>query len=164
MVDIGADLTNIVVHENGMPRFVRILLHGGRTITTALISELGISLAEAEQVKREMSLSDPSGGDRLAHRVAARVCGDLVDEIRGSLDYFAASSTHGSVSRVVLSGGTSGMEGLAELLSERLRIPVEYGSAFGSVAVGRSGLSPAQIRFVTRTAVVPVGLALGGAA
>ena len=164
VVDIGSDLTSIVVHEDGTPRFVRILLHGGRPISTALMNDLGISLAQAEQVKREVALVSTEPADAAARRIIARVAGELVDEIRGSLDYFMASSTHGSVSRVVLSGGTARLTGLAELMAERLHLPVERASAFEGLDVGHSGLSPAQIGFVDPIAVVPVGLALGGAA
>ena len=33
LIDIGARVTNIVVHSAGVPRFVRILLMGGQDIT-----------------------------------------------------------------------------------------------------------------------------------
>lgn len=164
VVDIGSDLTSIVVHEDGTPRFVRILLHGGRSITSALMADLGLSLVEAEQVKREVGLVGDGPADAAARRIISRVAGDLVDEIRGSLDYFVASSSHGMVTRVVVSGGTARLAGLVELMRERLRLTVEIGSAFGGLDVSRSGLSPAQINFVDPIAVVPVGLALGGAA
>ena len=36
LIDIGASVTNIVVHANGAPRFVRLLLKGGADITEAL--------------------------------------------------------------------------------------------------------------------------------
>jgi type IV pilus assembly protein PilM len=143
---------------------VRILLHGGRSITSALMADLGLGLVEAEQVKREVGLIGDGPADAAARRVIARVAGDLVDEIRGSLDYFVASSSHGVVTRVVVSGGTARLAGLVELMSERLRLQVEYGTAFGGLDVSRSGLSPAQLHFVDPIAVVPVGLALGGAA
>ncbi|MGB7981529.1 MAG: type IV pilus assembly protein PilM [Candidatus Nanopelagicales bacterium] len=164
VVDIGSDLTSIVVHEDGTPRFVRILLHGGRAISTALMNDLGISLAEAEQVKREVGLVGTAPMDASARRIITRVSSELVDEIRGSLDYFVASSTHGGVTRIVLSGGTARLGGLLELISDRLHLPVDRASALAGLDVSRSGLSSAQIGFVDPIAVVPVGLALGGAA
>jgi len=42
IVDIGAQVTSICVHDRGVTRFVRILPSGGRDITLALASDLGV--------------------------------------------------------------------------------------------------------------------------
>ena len=47
LVDIGASVTNIVVHQGGVPRFVRILLMGGADITDAVAERLGVPLDQA---------------------------------------------------------------------------------------------------------------------
>jgi type IV pilus assembly protein PilM len=163
VVDIGADLTNIVVHENGIPRFVRILLIGGRATTQALIDEQGMTRIEAEQAKREVGLAEEPGPVAGVARTMVRAANELIEEIRGSLDYYSATSPTGPVTRVVLSGGGARLRGLAERLAERLRVPVETGSPLSGVAVGSTGLSEAQLRFVDPIAAVPVGLALGSA-
>jgi type IV pilus assembly protein PilM len=163
VIDVGADLTNIIVHENGIPRFVRILLSGGSQVTQVLVNEQGLSLVDAEQVKREIGVVDESGPMAATVRSMNRAVGELIEEIRGSLDYYSATSTNGAVTRVVLSGGGSRLKGFPERLAERLRVPVDVGSTLSGVAVGRTGLSPAQLSFVDPVASVPVGLALGGA-
>lgn len=163
VVDVGADLTDIIVHENGLPRFVRILLIGGRQITRALMEDLKVSLYEAEALKREVGLGGVGGTSTAAAKTMGRAAGDLIDEIRGSLDYYAATSTNGPVCRVILSGGGARLSGLAARLADKLRVPVEIGSALAGVGVGSTGLSPAQLQFVDAVAAVPVGLALGRA-
>ena len=163
VVDIGADLTNIVVHENGIPRFVRILLIGGRATTQSLVEELGLTRIEAEQAKREVGLGDEAGESGAMVRCMARSANELIEEIRGSLDYYSATSPSGPVTRVVLSGGGARLGGLAQKLAERLHVPVETGSPLAGLAVGATGLSDAQLRFVDPIAAVPVGLALGSA-
>ena len=161
VVDIGSDLTSIVVHENGLPRFVRILLIGGRAITSALMEELALTVIEAEQAKREVGLTDASGSQASVARTISRAAGELVEEIRGSLDYYSATSATGAVTHVVLSGGGARLAGLPARLAERLNVPVESGSPLSALAVGATGLSDAQLRFVDPIAAVPVGLALG---
>ena len=42
LVDVGASVTNIVVHQGGVPRFVRILLMGGGDVTAAVAERLGV--------------------------------------------------------------------------------------------------------------------------
>jgi type IV pilus assembly protein PilM len=164
VVDVGADLTNIVVHENGIPRFVRILLIGGRGATQALMEEQALTRIEAEQAKREVGLHDEAAATAGVARTMQRAANDLIEEIRGSLDYFAATSPSGPVTRVVLSGGGARMRGLDERLAERLHVPVITGSPLSGIAVGATGLSDAQLRFIDPIAAVPVGLALGSAA
>jgi type IV pilus assembly protein PilM len=164
VVDIGADLTNIVVHENGIPRFVRILLIGGQATTRALVEELGLTRIEAEQAKREVGLLDDGTPGAGPTRSMGRAANDLIEEIRGSLDYFAATSPAGPVTRVILTGGGARLRGLDERLAERLRVPVLTGSPLAGLSVGSTGLSEAQLRFIDPIAAVPVGLALGSAA
>ena len=41
LVDIGARVTNIVVHQGGVPRFIRILLMGGQDLTDAVAERHG---------------------------------------------------------------------------------------------------------------------------
>jgi type IV pilus assembly protein PilM len=52
IVDIGAQVTSICVHDRGVTRFVRMLPSGGRDITLALASALGVDDEMAERLKR----------------------------------------------------------------------------------------------------------------
>ena len=52
IVDIGATVTNILVHERGVTRFVRILPSGGRDITLAIARNFGVESDVAERLKR----------------------------------------------------------------------------------------------------------------
>ena len=63
LVDVGASVTNIVVHQGGVPRFVRILLMGGGDITDAVAERLGVPADQAESVKQTTGLAlDPEPG------------------------------------------------------------------------------------------------------
>lgn len=162
LVDVGARVTNIVVHQGGLPRFVRILLMGGQDVTDAVAERMGISAEQAEAMKQQLGLGAPEGMDtRAAFRVVEAVGAAFVDEIRGSLDYYLASSGSAPISRLVLTGGGSRLGGLVQRLQVTTRVPVQLGSPMRSLQVGRTGLSPEQIAFVEPLAAVPVGLALG---
>jgi type IV pilus assembly protein PilM len=52
IIDVGAHITNIVVHARGRTRFVRILPSGGRDVTLAIASALGVDAQIAERLKR----------------------------------------------------------------------------------------------------------------
>ena len=163
LVDVGARVTNIVVHEGGVPRFVRILLMGGQDVTDAVAERMGVPQEQAEAMKQQLAHGVPTDAldVQAAGRVVEAVTATFVDEVRGSLDYYLASSGSAPISRLVLTGGGARLSGLVQRLQVTARVPVTVGSPMHSLQVGSTGLSPEQIAFVEPLAVVPVGLALG---
>ncbi|MDX6285423.1 MAG: type pilus assembly protein PilM [Frankiales bacterium] len=167
LVEVGASVTNIVVHQGGIPRFVRILLMGGGDLTDAVAERMGVPFDQAESVKQQMGIS-PQPGSPVGEHPAARVLetsgATFIDEVRGSLDYYLAAQQAAPIGRIVLSGGGSQLAGLAQRLSTATRLPVELGNPLASLQIGKTGLSPEQLSFVAPLAAVPVGLAMGVAA
>jgi type IV pilus assembly protein PilM len=166
LVDVGARVTNVVVHQAGVPRFVRILPMGGEDVTTAVADRMGVPQTQAESVKQELAFRLDTGDRALeaAARVADETVGQFVDEVRGSLDYYTAGASAVPIDRLVLTGGGSRLAGLGSRLASATRIPVEHGRPLSALRMGKTGLSPEQLEFVEPLAAVPVGLALGVAA
>ena len=165
LIDVGSRVTNIVVHEGGVPRFVRILLMGGADVTDALADRTGSEHTEAEALKHEVGMlsDDADPKSQAAGRVMEAAGQTFVDQVRGSLDYYMTSPGARPIERIVITGGGSRLRGLADKLSGSSHVEVRAGSGFGDLAVGDTGLSPEQVEFVAPLAAVPVGLALGGA-
>ena len=163
LVDIGASVTNIVVHQGGVPRFVRILLMGGGDITDALAERLGVPADQAETLKQATGVSPVAA--QADHHPAVRAiestCAAFVEEVRGSLDYYMAQPGSARVSRVVVSGGGSRLTGLVERLASATRLPVELAAPMSQLRLGKTGLTEEQLTYVEPMATVPVGLALG---
>jgi type IV pilus assembly protein PilM len=172
IVDIGAQVTSICVHDRGVTRFVRMLPSGGRDITLALASGLGVDDEVAERLKRGERVSGigdaPPAVESPAHgaptgplpapvdalptdtlpveppRGAPRVlsdpaqvrdlaltrAGSFVDEVRSSLEFYTAQMPNAQIGRVLVIGGGSRLDGLLELLQERLSVPVDRGRLF----------------------------------
>ncbi len=163
LVDVGASVTNVVVHQGGVPHFVRILLLGGDDITGALVERLAMSVPEAEELKQRsgLAVSGNASGQFPADRAIETTGGAFIDEIRGSLDYYSAQDGAVRIDRVVLSGGGSRLTGLAERLAAATRLPVDAARPLHGLALGKTGLSPEQIAYAEPCLTVPVGLALG---
>ena len=160
VVDVGARVTNIVVHAGGVPRFVRILPMGGEDITEAIAERVGVPHAQAEAIKQQQGILGLGTDDGL-NRVLETSGGAFVDEVRGSLDYYTSSSGSEPIARIVLSGGGGRLPGLVDRLTEATRLPVVPGEPIAPLAVGKTGLTPDQITYIGPLAAVPVGLALG---
>jgi type IV pilus assembly protein PilM len=161
LIDVGARVTNVIVHSAGLPRFVRILLMGGQDVTEAVSERLGISTSQAEAVKQQVAQAGSPEDVAAVTRAISTTAQDFVDEIRGSLDYYAASTPGIPVERIVVSGGGSRLEGLLDRLAAATRLPVVAGDPMANLRIGRTGLDDTQLDFVKPLAAVPVGLALG---
>ena len=159
LIDVGAKVTNIVVHAGGGPRFVRILLMGGQDLTDALCSGLDLEPDSAEQAKLEAAAGAAHDPD--VDRILEQRIGVFAEEVRGSLDFYRAQSDAVPVSRVLLSGGGSRLAAVGDQLADALGLPVEPGRTLQALHVGRLGLGPEELAELEPVAAVPVGLALG---
>lgn len=158
IVDVGAATTNILIHHNGEPRFVRILLVGGDDATKALSEELSLSFEEAEALKLDLTRGV---GSEEARNLLNRQVASLVDEIRGSLDYYLSQEDSEPVSSIVLTGGGSLTSGLTGRLEQTLKTQVQTGNPLAQLNVSRSGLTDDQVTQIEPVAAAAVGLALG---
>jgi type IV pilus assembly protein PilM len=159
LVDVGAGITNIVVHEAGVPTFVRILVMGGDSITDALEAGLSCSRDEAETAKRSVVVGSTTD---VAARIVTEQADAFVDEIRSSLDYYQAQTGSSRLSGLVLTGGAALLNGLANRLASAVRLPVEVGSPFGSWPAKGTVYGPDDLARVGPSLATAVGLALGG--
>lgn len=161
IVDIGARVTNIVVHQGGVPSFVRILLLGGQDITDAISERAGLAPQEAEGLKQQFGVSGTPSEWAQAARVIESQTQALVDEVRGSLDYYGSMHPDNPVGSVVISGGGSKLLGLVERLRASAGREVTVGNPTDSMLIGSTGLDEQQLLTVQPLAAVPIGLALG---
>jgi type IV pilus assembly protein PilM len=166
LVDVGASVTNILVHQEGVPRFVRILLMGGSDVTEAVAQRMGVPVEQAESVKQQLGLPpDPlTAGAHPASRILEAAATQWIEEVRGSLDYHLAQPGAVRLHRLVLSGGGGQLVGLAARLANATRLPVHYAAPMSRLSVGKTGLTPKQLRYVEPLVAVPVGLAMGAMA
>ena len=158
VVDVGSGVTSVFIHHNGEPRFVRILLVGGDDATNALASELGVSFDEAEAAKLDLGrgVGTPEAQRTLQTRVAA-----LVEEIRGSLDYYVSQDDSSPVGSLIITGGGSLTPGLAASLEQTVRTQVRRATPLSQMNFSKSGLTQEQIIQVEPVAAAAVGLAMG---
>ena len=158
VVDIGAGVTNLVVHHNGEPKFVRILLIGGDDATTGLVSDLDLGFEEAEATKLDLGRGV---GSPEASRIVERRVGALVDEIRGSLDYYRSGEESVEVSSILVSGGGSLTPGFMNKMQESSQAEVRRAEPLARMTTDKSGLSNDQVDQIEPFITAAVGIALG---
>ncbi len=159
LVNIGHDVTNINVLDEGIPILTRDITVGTRRFREDLQRERGVSAEEAEQLLQ--------GFDRSPHL-------DAVIESRGeeiavgverAAAFLASSSRSASPLRsVYVCGGGARVPGLAEALGKRLRIPVELANPLAKLRVRDGALDSVVTDEVAPLLMLPIGLALRQAA
>lgn len=143
VVDVGAHVTNIVVHAAGETRFVRILPSGGRDITLAIARGMSVEDDVAERLKRGDLGTDQVSTPEEAREIAAQLAQaseiamqratQFVDEIRSSLEFYTAQTQGARIERLLISGGGSKLEGFIDILRQRIPVTVEPGRVFSRV-------------------------------
>src|SRR3954447_10009224 len=162
IVSVGASITNVVVHQRGVPEFVRMLGVGGDDITQGIATELGVDADTAEDLKRR---AHPDSPDDLESRTAQIVIAQstlLIEEIRGSLDYYQAQPDASPIGRIVLTGGGSRTISLRDSLEQTLGIAVEEGHPLAGIELARTGIAEERLIENEVLLSVPIGLALAG--
>jgi type IV pilus assembly protein PilM len=144
LVDVGAHVTNIVVHSAGETRFVRILPSGGRDITVAIAGALSVEDEVAERLKRGEIVENVDATPEEALEIATQRATQFVDEIRSSLEFYTTQTQGARIDRLLVSGGGSKLEGFLDILRQRIPVTVEPGRLFSRVASQLSLSTDAQ--------------------
>jgi type IV pilus assembly protein PilM len=167
LVDIGGSLTQIAIVKEGITRFVRIIPTGGHHFTESLVRGLSMDAAEAEERKREVGTL-PAGnfeGDDAnaqAGRLLSTTADALIDEIKGSINYYLTQSGESALERLVVAGNGARLPHLANRMSRGLGTPVEPARALDHVTVGRIQMTEGELLGYQPVLPAAIGLALWG--
>lgn len=156
IIDMGASSTKLYMVERGILRASHMVERGSYDITDELSKSLGISLTDAEYLKREKGLIGETNGIALKN-VASFTLNYIFQEAdRFILAY--QKKYNRDVSKVVLVGGGSALKGVTEFAKDILETEVVAGDPFSKV------VAPAFLEKVLKETgpefAVAVGIAL----
>lgn len=117
-VDMGAQSIDLNIFTKGNVQFTRLIKSGGSIIEERLnqLSDMSIkSTASLEHV-------DLNGDDMLA-RVVRLSLDEMIYELERVLQFYRNKSVGNSIDYIYIFGGGSNITGLAEYMSEKIRIP-----------------------------------------
>ncbi|SHN20917.1 type IV pilus assembly protein PilM [Cryptosporangium aurantiacum] len=160
IVDVGTQMTTVVVHADGVPLIVRTIPRGGAEITAALATRLGVPLPEAEALKCRIGLWAENGPE-VADTVREAIR-PLFNEIRGSFAYLSTSGRHSQVARLILAGGGGQLPGLPDTLAGQLDLQVEHADPMSRLRRTRRARHDGM-EALPLAATVSLGLTLGAA-
>jgi type IV pilus assembly protein PilM len=135
LVNIGARYSCMNILRGGRSTFTGDVPVGGKEFNDALVRNLGVSPGEAESIKLGTHPLHPV--DQI-EPVLQPVKEFLAEEIHRALSFFWTAATDEQISSILLSGGTSRVPGLVNLLAERLEVPVHIVNPLTNVTVARA--------------------------
>ena len=131
IVDIGAANTKVVIVEEGVVRSSHLTNVGSQDVTLALSRARGVSMLEAEEIKREFGLPGDPADPTIAEIVRLSVERIFFEANRILTRY--QNDKHITISQVILTGGGSLLKGALELAKKNFETDVVYGNAFNKV-------------------------------
>ena len=159
LVNIGHEMTNVNILEDGTPILTRDLPIGTRRFREDLMRERGMSPADADRLLQGQETSDT-----LAPFVAARAEDLAVGIDRAAAFLQTATRSTTGLARLYTSGGGARIPGLNAALADRLRLPVQLANPMERLQVADGVFDMMNIDEVAPLLMLPVGLALRSAA
>lgn len=155
ILNIGHEVTNINILEDGVPILTRDLAIGTRKFREDLQRERGLGAEDADKLLQAFERSptlDPyveSRGEEMAVGIE-----------RAAAFLQTASRTGVAMQKIFMSGGGSRIPGLGEVLADRLRIPCELANPIKNLKVREGVFENLSMDEVVPLLMLPVGLAL----
>jgi type IV pilus assembly protein PilM len=143
-VTIGHDRSTLAISDGAVCDFTRVLEWGGSTLTRSIERELGLTSAEALELKVGLSLEDTASfaeaGDSAsrARQAVRRELQTLARELVASLHFYQGQPGSLAIGEILLAGGTSRMPGLPEELERLTRVRVRRADPLARAKVADS--------------------------
>ncbi|MDC0207449.1 cell division protein FtsA [Nitrospinae bacterium] len=148
MIDIGGGTSDLAIFYQGSIKHTAVLTIAGAQMTNDIAIGLRTPNSEAEKIKHSFgcaysnlieegeNIEVPSVGGREARTVSRQILGEIIEartrEMFELLDQKINESGYREIisSGIVLTGGASSMQGMAELAEDVFQSPVRVGKPF----------------------------------
>ena len=157
LVDFGARNTNLTILDQGSIFMSHSADLSGKEITKAVSHSLNVAPTRAEELKKVSGVSATGEAKGLA-QVISPFIDKLVIEMERMNNLFFKKENK-KIEKIILTGGSSGLPGLAEYLSRNLGVEVLVGNPFGRIKF-ESALEPVLRRDLASSLAVAAGLAM----
>ncbi len=166
VVAIGHESSTLLVAGGGACEFTRVFDWGGGALQGAIGESLEVMPAEAATILRHLSLSGPGrkydgldDATRMRATEAVRLgLTPFARELVNSLQFYQTQTDSLGIGEIVITGGTSQLEGLDEALHAMIGVKATVGNPLGRVSV--DGQIDPAIEAAIGSMAVSIGLAI----
>jgi type IV pilus assembly protein PilM len=131
ILDMGAASTKMTIVDYGVIRLSHTIGKGGQDITVSIARSLSVPFAKAEEIKRKVGLSNRLGGEEITNTVSPTVDYIFSEVNRIMLEYEKKHKR--AVDKAILVGAASSLQGLLEIATKHLSVPIVRGNPFTKI-------------------------------
>jgi len=154
LVNVGNEVTNVNIMDNGVPILTRDLPLGTRRFSEDLQRQHGMTARDSENMIRGYDRS-PQLDSILSMRIEEIAMG-----VERAAAFLTTSRNAAQLRAVYICGGGSRTPGLAEMLGDRLKIKVEHANPLARLNIRDGALESLTTDEVAPLLMLPIGLAL----
>ena len=155
ILNVGSEMTNINIIQGGVPYFTKDLQVGGNTFVEAIQRKFNLSQSEAAAAVR-----GESGPGLEVAPVIEQACEGIATALERAQAYLRTAGEAGSISRIMICGGSSLTHGVPEFLNRRFNVPTEIVNPLQRVQYDPALFAGQDVMKVAPLLTVGVGLAL----
>jgi type IV pilus assembly protein PilM len=158
LVEMGANVSTIVIIDHGLPQLFRDLSIGGSYITEAIRKDLNIGYPDAEALLRGTPPTGVSAADSAS--LLEMNIKELLDEIEKTLAFYTAEDRKEKrIDRIYICGGLATIENLPASFEQKFGVPAVLFDPFRKVVYSEKKLNTEYYRDKGALFGVAVGLA-----
>ncbi len=157
ILDIGHRVTNLIVAANGNILVNRTIDVAGESMTNVLEKSLKVDQKRAEQLKMQSGMRKDGQGKS---DLFLPTLGIIIQEVKKTISVLGEEYNGLNIKKVVLSGGSARMIGLAEYVQNELKIKTVIGNPLAQVKYPAK--MEAKLKLQSPVLAVAVGLAMLG--
>lgn len=154
LFDIGATTTTLHVMYQGRSIYTRDQTFGGKQLTDEIMQRYGLSMEEAGLAKRQGGLPESYETE-----VLQSFQDSLIQQISRALQFFFSATEFNNVDQILIAGGTSSIDGLAELAEQQIGVPVQKANPIGGFTLA-SRIDEIAIQEDSAALMTVIGLAM----
>ena len=157
LVDIGANMLNIIAINNGVPLVIKDEAGGGQYLTDELGALFDLNQQEAEALKfgQEKAANPGEAAD-----VVDRIVANWIAAVERVMDAARAEDPSFRVDRIYLSGGSSLLPGLTDEFSKYFNLATELFNPLLNTTYNVKKYDPEYIKYIGPQMAVSFGLSL----
>jgi type IV pilus assembly protein PilM len=157
IINMGANITNVVIIERGTPQLFRDLSLGGYFFTENMRKELNIPFDEAEKLLK--GIPGKSVAQDQFSTILTMNIRDLLDEMEKTFSFYeAGEKRERKIEQIFLSGGLANVPNMAAAFEHKFRIKTEIFNPFRSIQYDEKKFDPIYFNEMAPVFGVAVGL------
>ena len=130
IIDIGESKTCMLIAKGQHLQYTRMMPGGGDLLNSSMADVFAINTEQARIMKEDLGAildaGSLAGADATARQIDLSLrdgLGQIIKEIRRSIDFYITRGNAAPLKQVILSGGTSKLNGFEQFISEALDLP-----------------------------------------